>query len=102
MSAGYAALVALAEREWSLVAAGQWEQLPALADERRAAVAGLPPPPPPHAAPPPPPPAGPQGPPSAALSAARAQSGRELSRLTAGRGAVRAYGAPAARPSDPR
>jgi hypothetical protein len=39
---GYERLVAIARREAELIAAGRWEDLPALEDERRAATAGLP------------------------------------------------------------
>lgn len=96
MSSQYAQLVALAEREWSLVSAGAWEQLGALDGERAALVAGLPAVPPAAAA-------GQlqrlaelQALIGAALAGARAASACELGRLTAGRGAVQGYAASAA------
>jgi hypothetical protein len=39
---GYPRLLAIARREAELIAAGRWADLPALEDERRAAMAGLP------------------------------------------------------------
>jgi hypothetical protein len=46
MHAGYSRLVELAERELALVRAGSLDSLPALWEERRSVVSGLPPVPP--------------------------------------------------------
>jgi hypothetical protein len=95
VSAPYVALVALAEREWSLVVAGAWEQLPDLVAERDALVAGLGPVAPPEAAPYLQRLVELQTLTSAALTAGRAAGAEELARLRSGRGAVRGYAATA-------
>jgi hypothetical protein len=93
----YAQLVALAEREATLLAAGAWEDLPGLAAERSAIVAALPAAPPAAARPHLERLAGLQQLNSAALGAARAETARELRQLGQGRGAVRGYAASAGR-----
>ena len=95
MSTPYAELVALAEREWSLVCEGTWEQLPALIEERRRLMAAAPSIAPPEAA------ADLQRLVElqslvlAALTAGRVTAAREIARLRTGHGAVRGYAATA-------
>ncbi len=99
-SPSYERLAALAEQEWSAVTAGAWEELPGLAAQRAALQAALPLAPPPAAGPHLARMAELHGLVAAALHAARADHARELTRLTAGRGAVHGYAASAAhRPS---
>lgn len=97
MSDPYAELVALAEREWSLVCAGAWEQLPAIIAERRALMASAPPVAPPEAAADLHRLAELQSLVAAALAAGRTAAAGELARLHTGHGAVRGYAATAAR-----
>jgi hypothetical protein len=91
VTAGYTSLLALAEREQTLIAAGAWDDLAAVAAERDAIVATLPAVPPPealdilrrlHGA---------QQLVAAALRAVRLDTARELVELGRGRGAVRGY-----------
>ena len=89
--APYEQLLALAEREATLIAAGAWEDLPALAAERSGLVATLPPVPPAAARPHLERLSGLQQLATAALSAARAATASELAGLRRGRGAMRGY-----------
>ena len=87
---GLAKVVALADRELDLIAAGAWEDLAALVAERTALVAALPAPTPAdrplleHLA-------RRQQLVTAALARAGAETSAELGRLGRGRGAVRGY-----------
>ena len=94
--APYERLVVLAERETALVAADGWEDLADLAAERAACVAALPPVAPPEAAPLLHRLVALQAMASGALTASRAEVGRELGSLGRGRSAVRGYAASAA------
>jgi hypothetical protein len=91
--APYERLLALAEREAALVGAGALGDLPALAAEREATVAGLPATPPRAAGALLSQLAGMQGLATAALAAGRVEAGRELGSLRRGRGAVHGYAA---------
>ncbi len=94
-AAPYERLLALAEREATLIGAGAWDDLPALAAERTALVAALPAAAPLQARGALERLAGLQAIATAALSSGRADTARELSGLRRGRGAVRGYGASA-------
>ena len=91
--APYERLVALAEREASLVGSEAWEDLAALASERQAVLATLPQTPPREAGPMLERLAGCQALVTAALATARASTATELRTLGRGRGAVRGYAA---------
>ncbi len=91
--APYERLVALAEREASLVGSEAWEDLAGLAGERQAILATLPSTPPADAGPVLERLAGIQALVTAALAGARAAPALELRTLGRGRGAVRGYAA---------
>ncbi len=91
--APYERLVALAERETTLVGSQAWEDLALLAGERQAILATLPPAPPAEARHLLERLAGIQALVTAALAGARAETARELGTLGRGRGAVRGYAA---------
>jgi hypothetical protein len=91
MHPGYSGLVAIAERELGLVERGDLESLPALWDERRALVTGLPPVPPRDARPYLERAAELQGRVTALLEDRMGTTGAELRRLVRGRAVMNSY-----------